>query len=70
MQPAGANLRNEIEERIGTNRQDWWHSEAEDQYGQQQNAAANSGHPDQSANYKADENLKCKIHKTSYRLTA
>src|ERR1700687_605421 len=56
---AGRNLREEVKQRVGTDRHDRWHFQPEDQNREQQNAAPHAAHTDQHANHKANQNFGC-----------
>src|SRR5467141_2654488 len=67
MHDAGRNLREKVEQRIATNGRDSGNVQAEDEHGQQQDAAAQSRQPDQRPYYKADQYFQQqKFHAVSW----
>ena len=57
MQQAGGDFREEIEQRVGTDRHDRGYPQAKDQNREQQNAAPHSGHSDEDTDDKANQNF-------------
>ena len=59
VQPTRANLRDEIEQSIGSDRHDGRHLKNENEQRQQEHTAAQSGEADEGAYQKSDQDLEC-----------
>ena len=59
VQQAGWDFGEEVEQRVGTDCHDRRYPQAEDQNGEQQNAAPHAAHADEDAHNKANQDFGC-----------